>query len=73
MLWEAMVAEMRAVQLDLHARATFTKDGDTVRETRGVIAELIDAPPRPRQLETKLARSAARLAAASDGGFVEVG
>lgn len=68
-----MIAEMRAVQLDLHARATFTKDGDTVRETRGMVAQALEAPAEPLRLETKIARSGARLAAASDGGFVEVG
>lgn len=72
-LWEAMVAEMRAVQLDLAARAKFTEDGGTVRETRGVVADWTQVGPVPAHDHQRLSRSAANLASANDGGSVEVG
>lgn len=70
MLWEAMVAEMRAQRLDLHARATFAKDGEQIKDTRGVLDEL---RPRVLDIETQVARTSSRLTAAHDAGFVEVG
>lgn len=68
-----MIAELRAEQLDLHARATFTKDGEIVRGTRSVIADL--ARPEPTQQDREVARliSSSRLTAAYNDGFVEVG
>lgn len=67
-----MVAEQRAVQLDLHARATFTKDGDEVSDTRSLIAQHTEPAQEQDHLVTQL-RTSARLAAAFTDGFVEVG
>lgn len=72
-LWGAMIAEQRAVQLDLHTRATFTKDGDTVRDTRSLIADFTKPEPSRREHEVKQVRTSARLSAAFEDGFVEVG
>jgi hypothetical protein len=69
-LWECMITEMRAVQADLAARAPFAEDGATIRETRGILDDLL----RPEKVTVQLVRkSADALAAASAGGFVEVG
>lgn len=73
-LWEAMITEMRATYLDLHARATFTKDGENVRDTRGIVADWLKPKPSPQeQRETTAARSSSKLAAAFRDGFIEVG
>lgn len=69
-----MVAELRALQLDLHCRSTFTKDGDVVQDTRSLIAELLPRPaPTQEQLETKAARSIRDMSRAFDDGFIEMG
>lgn len=68
------MAELRALQLDLHCRATFTKDGEPVTDTRTLIADLLPRPaPTQEQLETKVAHSSMDLARAFDDGFIEVG
>lgn len=68
-----MIAEQRAVGLDLLARAKFTKAGDTVRDTRALIADFTRPEPTHEQHEVKRVRTSARLSAAYDDGFVEVG
>jgi len=74
-LWEVMVADARAEALDLHARATFTKDGDTVLGTRARLDQLSEPPPDEvaERRQTRLAQSSAGLALAFKAGFVEVG
>lgn len=67
-----MIADMRAVQLDLAARATFAADGDTVRETRSLLAQRTD-PDETTAVDERLTRSASQLAAANNAGSVEVG
>lgn len=74
-LWEAMVDEARAVQLDLAARASLASDGESIADTRHVIDDAIRQylGAEPEDQETRVARSAAKLAAADASGFVEVG
>jgi hypothetical protein len=72
-LWEAMIAELRAVQLDLHARATFAAEGETVQESRGVVAELTRPAPTEDELAMQSAQSGAHLSAIEREGWLEVG
>lgn len=69
-----MVAELRATALDLHARATFAKDGERVEDTRGVIAGYLPRPvPTELQREIQTLQSASHLSTAFADGFIEVG
>lgn len=68
-----MITEQRAVYLDLHARATFTKDGDNVRDTLSILADAALPEPTQQQREVTTVRTSARMSAAFDDGFVEVG
>lgn len=68
-----MIDEARAVQADLAARATFAKDGDTVHDTRHVIAEaIIVLPDRPSRPDPAI-HTAAKLALAAADDSIEVG
>lgn len=74
-LWEVMIAEMRAQYADLAARSKFAEPKEIISDTRSIVAEAIGGPAKQREsIEHRIARSADRLAAAaSDGGFIEVG
>lgn len=67
-----MVTETRAVHADLTARAKFAAAGETIRDTRWLIAQAIRGP-EVVDIEQTVKRTASRLAAASADGFVEVG
>lgn len=66
-----MVAENRAVQLDLAARAEFAKAGEEVFETRSILSDnlvekILESP------EITEAKNTVKLSAMVDFGWVEV-
>jgi hypothetical protein len=63
---ETILAEMRAAQLDLAARAKFTKDGDSVYESRSVLDDMLTVTV----LDPILASG--KLQGMVDEGWVEV-
>lgn len=72
MLWEAMIAEFRAVQLDLDARRHFTPEKHPIVETRSYIDDIVSPAAGPSP-ELRSIRSASSLIAAAETGSVEVG
>lgn len=67
-----MVAELRAKQADINSRRHFTKDGESIQDTREVIEDWLTPEPviDPQQM---IAASAANLRQAADSGFIEMG
>lgn len=68
-----MIDEARAVQADLAARATFAKDGETIKDTRAAVEELIEVSIRHPSWDATATRTASKLAAADAAGLIEVG
>jgi hypothetical protein len=71
-MWEAMVGELRAKQVDINARRHFTPEKEPIRDTREVIEEWVNpAPPRPvHEVATATASS---MRSAAESGLIEVG
>jgi hypothetical protein len=70
---EAVVAEHRAQQLDMAARAVFAQDGDFVRDSRFVLAEeLFEEEITELERVRDIARSASVLNSAASADMFEV-
>jgi hypothetical protein len=65
LVYEEAVAEHRAMQLDYAARVDFTKEGESIDETRTIVNRQYLDPDEAlvRRIEEKRAEAALRLAA----------
>lgn len=68
-MYEVIVAERRAAQLDMAARAKFAQHGETVHETRSMLDDLIAA----RDVAPEIQESATHVADMYASGLMEVG
>jgi hypothetical protein len=69
-----MVAEMRALHIDVDSRRHFTPEKSVIADARSVIEDWLAPAAEPYiDAELRSAHSATALSQAADTGFIEVG
>lgn len=71
-LWETMVAEMRALRVELDSRRHFTPEKTPIETARELLSTWTE-PDEPEDIEMVVTRTATNLRTAAEHDLFEVG